>query len=115
MQRAEQPRRITAILPPDVDVAHIVQLLDEGHPDVFVYRYQGRGVGRTTARSGQHALIPERRQILSLVVPSSQADQMFDWLLAQANVVRPGGGLVFMEVMAAAAAVNAADSQENTE
>ena len=97
MQPAEQSRRITAILPPDVDVAALVQVLDKRYPDAFVYRYQGRGVGRTTRRTGHHALIPERRQILCVVVAGGQAEQIFDWLLTEANVLRPGGGLVFVE------------------
>ena len=92
---AKDQRLITAILPDDVDTIELAARLQQAFAIDATFRHSARGVGRTTRRLGRAPLIPERRNVLYVIVDSERAEPVFSWLLEAGRVNRYGGGLVF--------------------
>jgi len=92
---ADDQRLITAILPEDVDTLELAAVLQRDFDLAATFRHRARGVGRSTRRRGRAPLIPERRNVFSVIVEAERAELVFTWLLEAARVDRYGGGLVF--------------------
>lgn len=90
-----EQRLITAILPDDVDTIELAARLQQDFAILSTFRHNARGVGRSTRRLGRSALIPERRNVFSVIVEAERAESVFRWLLEAAQVGRYGGGLLF--------------------
>ncbi|MCC5886637.1 MAG: hypothetical protein JJT88_09415 [Gammaproteobacteria bacterium] len=88
-------RLITAIVPEDVDTVALAAALQRDFALEAMFRHSARGVGRSTRRRGRAPLIPERRNVFSVLVEAERAEGVFTWLLEAARVDRYGGGLVF--------------------
>ena len=92
---------LTAILPSDADALAIVRRLKEERGVVAVNVNSARGLGHIT-RDRAESLESGQREILTVVVPSDEADGLFDWLREAADIDRPHGGILYQQTLAEA-------------
>jgi nitrogen regulatory protein PII len=86
---------ITCILP--IGVAHsVVQTLKNEKQFVTANVSNARGLGKQTDLKHRRLGDQTEKQILTVVVPDDQADEIFEFIYHEAHIDRPHGGLVFM-------------------
>lgn len=90
-------RLLTVIVPEDVDTVALAEELAARYGLQASFRHNARGVGRSTRRRKRRPLIPERRNLFTVLLPAAQADTVFDWLLQAARIDRHGGGLIYQQ------------------
>ena len=88
---------ITCILPAGVadDVAD--RLRDEGVIEFGISK--ARGMGHLTPRGHRKAGSETEKEILTVVVPETRADEIFRLLFEVARIDRPHGGIMFMSAV----------------
>ncbi len=86
---------ITCILP--IGVAHsVVQTLKDEKQIVTANVSNARGLGKLTHLKHRSLGDESEKQILTVVVPDDQADEIFEFIYHEARLDRPHGGLVYM-------------------
>ncbi len=86
---------ITCILP--IGVAHsVVQTLKDEKQIVTANVSNARGLGKLTHLKHRSLGDESEKQILTVVVPDDQADEIFEFIYHEARIDHPHGGLVYM-------------------
>ena len=89
---------ITCILP--IGVAHsVVQTLKDEKQIVTADVSNARGLGKLTFHKHRSLGDESEKQILTVVVPDDQADEIFEFIYHEARIDRPHGGLVYMSTL----------------
>ena len=93
-------KQIWAILPDDDAVVHsVIHGLKDDKNILTAHQITCRGMG-AVGRSGPgrrfRSRPPKSLRLLTVVVPSARADEIFDYIHDKADVNRPMGGIVFM-------------------
>jgi nitrogen regulatory protein PII len=92
-------KQIWAILPDDDHVTEVVRALKEEKNVLTAHQITCRGmgaVGRGVPGRRLRGRPPKSLRLLTVVVPEDQADDIFDFILENAEVDKPMGGIVFM-------------------
>ena len=96
----ERFKQISAILPDDEKLIHkIVHLLKDEKQLLTINHYTCRGMGAIGKRTPAKRLRPEAPKalrMLSVLVESSRADEIFNFIFDHAEIDKPMGGLLFM-------------------
>lgn len=87
---------ITAILPKGTSLGVIDKLKNEKSLTTANFIY-ARGMGKLTPVKYRGVGEQSEKEILSVVVESSKADEIFDYIYHVANINRPHGGLIYMQ------------------
>lgn len=85
---------ITCILPAGVADDVVERLHAEGLVEFGVSK--ARGMGHLTPRTHRRAGSETEKEILTVVVPETRADEIFRLLFDVAKIDRPHGGIMFM-------------------
>ena len=102
---------ITCILP--IGVAHsVVQTLKDKKRIVMANVSNARGLGKLTHYKHRSLGDESEKQILTVVVPDDQADEIFEFIYHEAQIDRPHGGLVYMNSLKHATAFTLPDLPE---
>lgn len=92
---------ITAILPSEIDELRLLKRIRDELGIAAANLNYARGMGHIT-RDRARAASSTQKEILSLVVPEAQADEVFAWLYDAAEIDRPHGGIIYMQSLALA-------------
>ena len=91
----EQQKLITCILPKGIALGVAAKLkTDFGLMSVDIK--SARGVGKITPLAYRGIGGQSEKEILTVVVPSESADEIFDYIYEEADINRPHGGLMFV-------------------
>lgn len=86
---------ITCIFPKGV--AHeMAEKLKDDHGLMTSDIKTARGVGKITPLAYRGLGAQSEKEILTVVVPSDNADEIFDYIYHEANVNRPHGGIMYI-------------------
>lgn len=91
----ERGRLITAFLPSGRATGVLERLRKEHGLSSMAYHH-ARGIG-TGTRRGRSAFVSAEREVITLLVPEAQADEIFRFLYYAAGLDAPNTGIVFME------------------
>ena len=111
IQAIEQQKVITCILPKGRAMP-VVRLLARERGLTAVDLHYARGVGRITPLRHRGIGETSEKEILTVAVPSSEADALFETIYEIAEVNRPHGGLMFMHALTAATGFRLPDLPE---
>jgi hypothetical protein len=92
---------ITCILPKGKASA-LAKWLIEQHQLTTVNIHYARGVGRITPLRYRGIGEIAEREILTVAVPITQADEYFEMIYIQAEIAQPHGGLMYMHPLTTA-------------
>jgi nitrogen regulatory protein PII len=90
---------ITCILPKGISKEVVKQLKTE-KGILTANINNARGVGKITPLAYRGIIGSQsEKEILSVVVPADQADELFEYIYELANINRPHGGLMYMHAL----------------
>ncbi len=90
-----EKKLITCILPHGLALDVVQKLKDE--KDIIEANVNNaRGMGKPTLQAHRGVGEQTEKEILTVVVPSDQADELFEYIFDMANINRPHGGLIYM-------------------
>lgn len=99
-----QPQKvITCILPKGKAKSVVEQLTNEQHLTTANVHF-ARGVGRITPLSHRGIGETSEREILTVSVPASEAEDLFAYLHDIAEIDQPHGGMMYMHTLSHATA-----------
>jgi len=91
----EQQKLITCILPKGIALG-VAGKLRSDFELMSVDIKSARGVGKITPLAYRGIAGQSEKEILTVVVPSESADEIFDFIYHEANINRPHGGLMYV-------------------
>jgi len=91
----ERSRLITAFLPSGRATGVLERLRKEHGLSSMAYHH-ARGIG-TGTRRGRNTFVSTEREVITVLVPDAQADEIFRIIYYAAGLNAPNTGLVFME------------------
>jgi hypothetical protein len=91
----EAHRLITCFLPSG-RAAEVLERMRKEHGLASAAYHHARGVG-TGTRTGRGAFFSAEREVLTVLVPESRADELFRELYFAAGLNAPNNGIIFME------------------
>ncbi len=94
----EDKKRIFCILPMNV-AAGVVKRLKEVHCIMSNNISNARGVGKITPLAYRGIAGQSEKEILSVVVSASNADEIFEFIYHEADINRPHGGIMYMHAL----------------
>jgi len=93
--RFEMQKVITCILPKG-RARRIMQALTKEHGLTAVDVHYARGNGRLTPLRYRGIGETPEKEVLTVAVPTAQADEIFEYIYELAEINRPHGGLMYM-------------------
>ena len=90
-----EQKMIQAIIPMGTALPVLKALREDKGLDAANINF-ARGVGRFVRWSERRLGDDEEKEILSVVVPTDRADEIFEWIFHEANMDHPHGGIVYM-------------------
>ena len=113
----ESSKQIWAILPDDdATIYKLLNALKDEKGILTAHQITCRGigsVGRASAAGGFRKRPSKALRLLTLVVPETAADEVFDFVYERADVGKPMGGIVFMGALDGATAFILPDGVED--
>ena len=94
----EDQKQIFCILPKNVAIG-VVKRLKEVHGIMSSNISNARGVGKITPLAYRGIAGQSEKEILSVVVSASNADEIFDFIYYEADINRPHGGIMYMHAL----------------
>ncbi len=94
--KAESSKLITCILPKG-NALQTMAALKSGYGIITANMNFARGVGRLTPLAYGGINEQTEKEILTVVVPEAQADEIFSFIYHEAQINRPQGGLMYMQ------------------
>ncbi len=91
----EPHKLISCILPKGVAL-DVERKLKEVHNILSANVGNARGVGKITPLAYRGIAGQSEKEILSVEVPATNADEIFDFIYKEANIDRPHGGIMYM-------------------
>jgi hypothetical protein len=98
---AERFKLITCFLPSG-RASGVLERLRREHGLGSASYHHARGVGTGTKRT-RRSFAAAEREVITVMVPAAQADELFRFLFFAAGLDEPRAGLIFMEHMVRAA------------
>jgi hypothetical protein len=98
---AERYKLITCFLPSG-RASGVLERLRREHGLGSASYHHARGVGTGTKRT-RRSFAAAEREVITVMVPAAQADEIFRFLFFAAGLDEPRAGLIFMEHMVRAA------------
>jgi len=100
----EPGKRIMVFLPDDGTDRHLLQALRRDKGVTRVDTVSVRAVAVLQQAKAKRGRLPEATlaRLVTMVVTESEADDVFDYVYATAQIHRPGGGMVLMDRLLAA-------------
>ena len=95
MQLENDTKLITCILPKGTALPLQHVLVNEKGIDSGNFHF-GRGVGRDTHIKDIGIGEQEEREILEVVVPAAEADDLFEFMFSAAEMNKPHGGMIYV-------------------
>ncbi len=92
---ADSQKLITCILPKGISLG-VVKTLKEEKGIVTANVNTARGVGKLTPLAYRGIGEQTEKEVLTVVVPSEDADEVFGFIYDEAGINRPHGGLIYM-------------------
>ena len=87
-------KKIVCIIPEGVAKA-VTLLLHESYPEAHVLMHFARGIGRRKTVSFRGFGEQTERDVLEVIVPRDQADEVFEFMYWQAKVCEQHGGVIY--------------------
>jgi nitrogen regulatory protein PII len=109
--RAEPSKLITCVLPKGSSRPVLGALKDQKGIVSANVNY-ARGTGRMTHRSFRKSMSQTEKEVLTVVVPADQADELFAFIFEAADIGRPHGGLMYQTELAASSPFELPDVPE---
>lgn len=104
---------ITCVLPPGIATELLRKLRSErGISEANAHT--ARGIGKLTPAAYRQLGNETQKEIVSVVVPSDRADELFRYVFTEAQIDRPHGGIMFMHVLGRATPLRLPDLPEET-
>jgi hypothetical protein len=97
----ERFKLITCFLPSGRG-AGVLDRLRREHGVGSAFYHHARGVGTGTKRT-RHSYVAAEREVITVLVPAAQADEVFRFMFFAAGLDEPRAGMIFMERAARAA------------
>lgn len=94
----EDQKLISCILPKGIAI-DVVKRVKETHGVVSSNISNARGVGKITPLAYRGIAGQSEKEILSVVVSSSDADEIFEFIYHEADINRPHGGIMYMHAL----------------
>lgn len=94
----EDQKQIFCILPKNVAI-DVVKRLKEVHGVMSSNISNARGVGKITPLAYRGIAGQSEKEILSVVVSASNADEIFEFIYYKADINRPHGGIMYMHAL----------------
>ncbi len=96
---------ITGTFPDDGTAQKLIKALKAEKGIITANMFPCRGLGGAD-EPGRLGSLPVAKpvQVVSVVVPAEQADEMFNYICAEADIYRLGGGLVYQSTLHSATA-----------
>ena len=95
---AESCKLIVCILPKDT-AADLLETLRRDKGLLRTGIKSARGLGRITPLAYRGIGAQSEKELISIVVPAAEANEIFDFVFEQANINRPHGGIMFMQAL----------------
>ena len=92
---------ITCILPKGVAVC-VIEKLRDTYGLISANIKSARGVGKITPLAYRGVGGQSEKEILTVVVPTESADELFEFIYETAEINRPHGGLIYMNALSMA-------------
>ncbi len=97
--KAERCKLITCILPNKGNALSTMAALKSAYGIITANMNFARGVGRMTPLAYRGIGEQAEKEILTVVVPEAQADEIFSFIYYEAQINRPQGGLMYMQTL----------------
>ena len=104
-------KMITCVLPKGSSRS-VLTALKEQQGIVSANVNYARGTGRMTHRALSKGMSQTEKEILTVVVPSDRADELFSFIYETADIGRPHGGLMYQTDLAASSQFTLPDIAE---
>jgi hypothetical protein len=111
MHNTELEKVITCILPKGKAMP-VLKLLVEERGLTTIDIHYARGVGRITPLRHRGIGETSEKEILTVSIPSAEADELFEYIYNIAEINRPHGGLMYMHALSASTLFNLPDLPE---
>ena len=95
MQMRDKQKLITCILPRGVAI-DVVKTLKDERGIITANINTARGMGKLTPLAYRGVGGQTEKDILNIVVPTDQSDELFEYIYELADINRPHGGIIFM-------------------
>ncbi len=95
---APEHKLITCVLPIGVAIP-LAQKLREDKGIVTATVNNARGIGKLTAAAHRHLGGQTEKQVLTVTVEQSVADDIFEFIYFEAGINEPHGGLMYMSAL----------------
>lgn len=96
MKAFKTTKLITAVLPKGVSLNVIGKLKNEKSLVTANFNY-ARGMGKLTPAKYRGVGEQSEKEVFTVVVDESQADEIFEYIYNVAEINRPHGGLIYMQ------------------
>ena len=96
MKQLQTTKLITAILPKGTSLDVVDKLKHEKLLTTANFNY-ARGMGKLTPAKYRGVGEQSEKEVLTVVVEESQADEIFEYIYNLADINRPHGGLIYMQ------------------
>ncbi len=75
---------------------HVIEKLKDEKNIYTANINHARGMGRLTPQQYRGAGEQTEKEILNVMVPAAQADELFDYIYLTADINRPHGGMMYL-------------------
>ncbi|MDH5387246.1 MAG: hypothetical protein OEY06_02215 [Gammaproteobacteria bacterium] len=96
MESLKEAKLITAILPKGTSLDVVDKLMHEKLLTTANFNY-ARGMGKLTPAKYRGVGEQSEKEMLTVVVEESQADDIFEYIFDIAEINRPHGGFIYMQ------------------
>lgn len=110
---APEWKLITCVLPPGI-ATELLRKLRSERGITEANAHTARGMGKLTPAAYRQLGNETQKEIVTVVVPSEQADDLFRYVFHEAQIDRPHGGIMFMHGLGRATPFTLPDLPEET-
>jgi len=99
--KSSQPHKLITCIVPHGRALPVLKALKSEHGIITANIQHARGSGRMTPLAWRGVGETSEKDVMSVVVPDSQAEEIFGFIRDEAGIHRPHGGIIYQQSLRA--------------